>query len=108
MPQLQLSIFPASCTAITNELAFEPRDGTVYYFNGHLPVFSHKADDIAPFRFFTNQPIANDNASQGQISRACGVPLVTVNPTTGCCSDGTTQSRFSPHGGNRLGPPKSH
>lgn len=82
MPQLQLPIFPASCTAITNELAFEQRDGTVYYFNGHLPVFSHQADDIASFRFFTSQLIANGNASQGQISRAFGVPLVTVKR---CC-----------------------
>ena len=82
MPQLQLPIFPASCTAITNELAFEQRDGTVYYFNGHLPVFSHQADDIASFRFFTSQLIANGNASQGQISRAFGVPLVSVKR---CC-----------------------
>jgi hypothetical protein len=82
MPQRQLPIFPTSCTAITNELAFEQRDGTVYYFNGHLPVFSHQADDIASFRFFTSQLIANGNASQGQISRAFGVPLVTVKR---CC-----------------------
>jgi hypothetical protein len=71
-------IFPASCTAITNELAFEQRDGTVYYFNGHLPVFRHQADDIASFRFLTNQPIANGNASQSEISRVFGVPLVSV------------------------------
>lgn len=82
MPQRQLPIFPASSTAITNELAFEQRDGTVYYFNGHLPVFSHQADDIASFRFFTSQLIANGNVSQGQISRAFGVPLVTVKR---CC-----------------------
>jgi len=104
----RVPIFPASCTAITSELAFELRDGTVSYFSGHLPAFRHQADDVASFRFFTSQLIANGNASQGQMSRACGVPLVTVNPTTGCCSDGTTQSRFSPHGGNLLGPPKSH
>lgn len=78
MPQIQLPIFPAICTAITGELAFEQRDGTVYYFNGHLPVFSHPADDIASFRFFTSQLIANGNASQGQVARAFGVPLVTV------------------------------
>lgn len=78
MPQIQLPLFPASSTAITDELAFERREGTVYYFNGHLPVFSHPADDIASFRFFTSQLIANGNASQSQISRAFGVPLVTV------------------------------
>jgi hypothetical protein len=78
MPQIQLPIFPASSTAITDELAFELRDGTVWYFNGHLPVFSHPADDIASFRFFTSQLIANGNASQGQVAGAFGVPLVTV------------------------------
>lgn len=78
MPQIQLPIFPESSTAITSELAFEQRDGIVYYFNGHLPVFSHPVDDIASFRFFTSQLISNGNASQGQISRAFGVPLVTV------------------------------
>lgn len=78
MPQVQLPIFPASSSAITDELAFEQREGIVYYFNGHLPVFSHPTDDLASFRFFTSQLIANGNASQSQIARAFGVPLVTV------------------------------
>ena len=64
MPQIQLPIFPFSSTAITSELAFEQRDGQVYYFNGHLPVFTHPVDDIASFRFFTSQLIANGSASQ--------------------------------------------
>lgn len=78
MPQIQLPIFPDGSNAITNELAFQSKDDTVYYFNGHLPVFSHPVDDIASFRFFTSQLIANGNASQGQIARAFGVPLVAV------------------------------
>ena len=78
MPQIQLPIFPAGSTAITDTLAFERRDGTVYYFNGHLPVFSHPAEDLASFRFFTSQLVANGNASQGEISRAFGVPLMSV------------------------------
>jgi len=78
VPQIQLPIFPTTSTAITDELAFEQRDGQVYYFNGHLPVFIHAVDDIASFRFFTSQLIANGTATQGQISRAFGVPLITV------------------------------
>jgi len=78
MPQIQLPIFPASSTPITSELAFQERDAVVWYFNGHLPVFSHPATDIASFRFFTSQLIANGNASQSEISRAFGVPLVSV------------------------------
>ena len=78
MPQIQLPIFPTSSSYITDELAFEQREGTVYYFNGHLPVFSHQHDDIASFRLFSSQLIVNGNASQSQIARAFGVPLVTV------------------------------
>jgi len=78
MPQIQLPIFPSGCTAITSELAFEQREGVVYYFNGQLPVFSHPVDDIASFRFFTSQLVGNGNALQSQISSAFGVPLVTV------------------------------
>ena len=78
MPQIQLPIFPAQSTAITNELVFQQRDGMVWYFNGYLPVFSHPVDDVASFRFFTTQLIANGTASQVQISKAFGVPLVSV------------------------------
>jgi hypothetical protein len=78
VPQIQLPIFPAGSTAITSELAFEQRDGQVCYFNGHLPVFIHGVDDTASFRFFTSQLIAAGTASQGQISRTFGVPLITV------------------------------
>lgn len=78
MPQIQLPIFPSDCTPITSELAFQEREGRVWYFNGHLPVFSHPVEDIGSFRFFTSQLIVNGNASQAEISRAFGVPLVSV------------------------------
>jgi len=78
MPQIQLPVFPVSRTALTGELAFEQRDSQVYYFNGHLPVFTHPVEDIASFRFFTSQLIANGSASQGEISKAFGVPVITV------------------------------
>lgn len=78
VPQIQLPIFPASSTAINDELAFEMRDGQVVYFNGHLPVFTHPVNDIAAFRLFTSQLIANGSASQSQIAKAFGVPLISV------------------------------
>lgn len=78
MPQLQLPIFPDQCTLITSELAFQRCVDTVVYFNGHLPVFSHAIDDIASFRFFTSQLCINGSATQPQIVRTFGVPLVTV------------------------------
>ena len=78
MPQVQLPIFPAGVTHINSEVAFEERDGKVYYFNGHLPVFVHEKSALATFRLFSTQLIINGNATQAEISRAFGVPLVTV------------------------------
>lgn len=78
MPQVQLPLFPSGTTLINEELAFERRQDQVVYFNGHLPVFTHRTDDLASFRFFTTQLIVNGTATQGQIVRAFGVPLTTV------------------------------
>jgi transposase len=75
---MQLPIFPEGTTHINNELAFERRAGQVTYFNGHLPVFTHEVSDVATFRLHTTQLIVNGTASQGEIVRAFGVPLVTV------------------------------
>jgi transposase-like protein len=78
MPQVQLPIFPAGVTHINSEVAFEEREGKVYYFNGHLPVFVHEKSALATFRLFSTQLVINGNATQAEISRAFGVPLVTV------------------------------
>jgi hypothetical protein len=47
-----------------------------HYFNGHLPVFVHEKNVLATFRLFSAQLVINCNATQAQISRAFGVPLV--------------------------------
>ena len=78
MPQLQLPIFPAGITHITDELAFENRDGTVTYFTGQMPVFRHAADDRRTFRMIISQFVVNGNARQSEIARAFGIPLVNV------------------------------
>jgi transposase-like protein len=78
MPQVQLPVFPDGVTHITSEIAFERREGKVCYFNGHLPVFIHECEDLPAFRLFSSQLVINGNASQSEISRAFGVPLVTV------------------------------
>ncbi|MEK7996324.1 MAG: helix-turn-helix domain-containing protein [Planctomycetota bacterium] len=82
MPQTQLPLFPVGTTAINSELAFARRDDQVVYFNGHLPVFTHRSDDLASFRFYTTQLIVNGTASQGEIVKAFGVPITTVKR---CC-----------------------
>jgi transposase len=78
MPQVQLPLFPVGITAINAELAFARQDDQVVYLNGHLPVFTHRPDDLASFRFFTTQLIVNGTATQGQIAKAFGVSLTTV------------------------------
>jgi transposase-like protein len=78
MPQIQLPLFPSGTTAINESLGFEYREGQVVYINGHLPVFTHEEEDLESFRFFTTQLIVNGTATQGEIARAFGVPLVTI------------------------------
>jgi hypothetical protein len=78
MPQLQLPVFPTGTTAITSELGFERQGEHLAYLNGHLPVFTHRVDDLGSFRFFTSQLIATGSVSQGDIARAFAVPLITV------------------------------
>ncbi len=78
MPQLQLPIFPDGLTRITEDMAFERRNGQVAYFHGLLPVFQHEEKDLKSFRMFTSQLIANGTVRQRDIVRAFGVPLATV------------------------------
>ena len=78
MPQVQLPIYPAGVTHITCELAFKKEAGQVTYFNGSMPVFIHDADDIASFRMITAQFCVNGTSTQAEISRAFGVPLISM------------------------------
>jgi transposase-like protein len=96
MPQVQLPIFPAGVTHINSEIAFEERDGQVYYFNGHLPVYFHGKSDLATFRLFTTQLILNGSVTQAEIARAFGVPLVTVKRYVKLCREGGSAAFFVP------------
>jgi transposase-like protein len=78
MPQLHLPMFPNGVTHITNELAFEKRDGQVSYFNGHMPVFTHGENDISSFRMITSQFCVTGYARQSDIIRAFGVTSVSM------------------------------
>ena len=78
MPQMQLPIFPAGLTPITNDIAFQCEAGKVVYFYGHLPIFQHDADDVRSFRLFTSQLIVQGTVKQGDIVKAFGVPRITV------------------------------
>ena len=78
MAQMQLPIFPPHYTLITPQVGFEKRDGTVYYFHGSLPVYSHAEDDLSSFRLFTSQLVVNGHVKQVDIVRAFGVSAISV------------------------------
>ena len=78
MPQIQLPLFPAGVTPITQVLAFSKDHGRVTYFNGSMPVFVHEEDDLASFRIITAQFCVNGNATQAEIMRAFGVSKISL------------------------------
>lgn len=82
MPQVQLPIFPAGSVEINRDLACRCEEEQVIYYNGHLPVFMHAKGDLASFRLFTSQLIVQGSATQGDIAKAFGVPLVSIKRGT--------------------------
>jgi len=107
MPQIQLPVFPAGSREINSELAFECRANQVTYFNGHLPVFTHAADDLATFRYFTSSLIVNGSATQSEIVQAFGVSLTTVKRCTKRYRDRGGKAFFAPpprRAGTKLNP----
>jgi transposase len=82
MPQVQLPIFPAGSVEINQYLACRVEGEQVVYYNGHLPVFTHAQSDLASFRMFTSQLIVQGSATQGDIIKAFGVPLITIKRGT--------------------------
>jgi len=82
MPQVQLPIYPAGSVEINEGIACRVEGERVVYFNGHLPIFAHEKKDLASFRLFTSQLIVQGSATQGDIARAFGVPLVTIKRGT--------------------------
>ena len=78
MPQMILPIFERDMTFITPELGYAKREGSVYYFHGGLPVFSHSERDLESFRMFTSQLIFNNQCSQSDIREAFGISAISV------------------------------
>ena len=102
-----MPLFPSGTTVINEALAYERREDQVVYFNGHLPVFTHRTDDLASFRLFTTQLIVNGTATQGQIVRAFGVPMTTVKRACRRYRDRGAAAFFKPPArrqGSRLTP----
>ncbi len=78
MPQRLLPIFPDAVTPIKDLLSVVKQDGQVVYFHGVLPVFRHAEEDLATFRMITAQFIAPGHLRVVDVSRAFGVPALSV------------------------------
>ena len=78
MPQTLLPIFSEGMTLINNIVAYEKRDGKIYYFLGQAILFQHDANDKKSFRFITSQLIDNGNIKQMDIVRAFNVSKSSV------------------------------
>lgn len=76
--QILLPLFPAEATLINNLIAVQKKEGTVYYFNGSMPLFMHNESDIDGFRYITSQFLANGSCKQKDIVNCFGVSPVSV------------------------------
>ena len=78
MPQSLLPIFPSDATTINEIISFCKRDGSVYYFHGCLPVFTHPAHDLMAFRLFASQLVVNGSCTQAEVVRAFGISAISM------------------------------
>jgi hypothetical protein len=76
--QMLLPLFPAESTLINSRLAVQKHEGTVYYFNGSMPIFLHGENDIDSFRFISSQMVINGNCKQVDIVNCFGVSPISV------------------------------
>jgi hypothetical protein len=79
MPQELLPLYPSAGEGyITDLLTFEKRDGTIYYFHGSFPIFSHAEIDRKSLRLFTSQLVVNGTCWQIDLIKAFGVSPISV------------------------------
>jgi hypothetical protein len=76
--QVLLPLFPVEATLINNLLAVQNKAGTVYYFNGSMPIFTHNERDIDSFRYITSQLIINGACKPKEIIKCFGVSDISV------------------------------
>lgn len=78
MTQTRLPFFPEEIELINQYIGFQKQNGTVYYFNGAMPIYQHPECDYASFRLFTSQLVVNGNVKQVEIVRAFNVSAISV------------------------------
>lgn len=78
MPEAVLPLFLDGCVPISTMASYEKRDGTVFYFCGSFPIFSHDENDDRCFKLITSQLIDNGLCRNVDIQNAFGVTKVSV------------------------------
>ena len=78
MPQQILPIFLDGVQEINELLSYQKRDGSVYYFHGAFPIFSHSEDDNKSFRLIYSQLIDNGLCRNTEIQKVFPVSKVSV------------------------------
>ena len=96
MPQTLLPIFPAEATPINELISFCRRDGSVYYFHGALPVFTHGENDLRAFRMFTSQLVINGTCTQAELVRAFGISPISMKRYVKKLRAGGSKAFFAP------------
>ena|SRR6266542_2853949 len=67
--QLQLPLFPAGATMISDCLGVYEKDGLVQYIVNGLPVYAHPSDDLKAFRYITSNFIHQGLCRKTDIQR---------------------------------------
>jgi len=96
MPQLHLPLFPSGATEITATLSFSRTQETITYFHSGMPIFSHEQSDRASFRLITAQLHVTGGAKQADLSRAFGVPRITIKRAVKIYRDLGAKGFFAP------------
>ena len=96
MAQLVLPLFPSGATEITPTLSFSRVEQTVTYFHSGMPIFSHDQSERASFRYITAQLHVTAGATQAQLSRAFGVPQITIKRAVKLYRDLGIKGFFAP------------
>ena len=77
--QLQLPLFPAEATLISDCVGVCEKEGIVQYIVNGLPVFAHGKDDLNAFRYITSNFIHQKLCRKVDIERCFNVSSDTVS-----------------------------
>ncbi|MCP4258006.1 MAG: hypothetical protein GY774_10830 [Planctomycetes bacterium] len=80
MPQQLLPIYNDEGQEgyITDILSYGKKDGSIYYFLGAYPIYSHPIEDLKSFRLITSQFVVNGRCKQIDLVKAFGVSPISI------------------------------